>query len=138
MKKIKLTESQYNKLILNESSYNQIVQLMGSKLKSGKGTLSTSELSSIADSIYDAIKGVGTDEDVNAAGLEDVKTYTMYTLGQTFRSNTGETLISWLDSDIDREGDWNRYVLHQLGNAYNASKSQGHFEVKKENKLNKT
>ena len=136
MKKIKLTESQYNKLILNESSYNQIVQLMGSKLKSGKGTLSTSELSSIADSIYDAIKGMGTDEDAIAAGLGRCKNlHDVQALAKTFNSNTGETLIGWLDGDIDSEGDWNRYVLRPIRNAYNASKSQGHFEVKKENKV---
>jgi len=136
MKKIRLTESQYNKLILKESSYNQIVQLMGSKLKSGTKTLSSSELSSIADSIYDAIKGVGTDEDAIKAGFAKCKNlHDVQALARTFQKNTGESLISWLDGDIDRENDWNVYILRPIRNAYNASKSEGHFEVKKVSKV---
>ena len=136
MKKIKLTESQYNKLMLNEGSYDQIVGLMGSKLKSGAKTLSSTDLSSIADSIYDAIKGVGTDEDAIKAGFSKcVNLHDVQALARTFQKNTGESIVSWLDGDIDSENDWNVYVLRPIRNAYNTSKQQGHFEAVKVSKV---
>lgn len=126
MKKIRLTESQYKRL-LNESSYTQIQSLVNTKLVSGKGTLSSSELNSISDALYDAIKGMGTDEDAIAAAfnrcnnLHDVKA-----VFSAFKRNTGEGLMSWLDGDIDRENTWNVYVLRPIRKAYDASIAAGH------------
>ena len=75
MKKIKLTESQFDRVMenqmLNESSAQRSYDIMSKvkHLKSGKPTLDRSAASNVADQLYDAIKGMGTDEDAIKSAL---------------------------------------------------------------------
>ena len=136
MKKIKLTESQVEKL-LNEGSYDTIYRIYYTdvnNLKSGKGTLTTTELRTICNQLYDAIKGMGTDKPAITQNLEKCKNlHDFKNVRNKFYSLYKEKLLQWLDDDIDGEGDWNRVVLRPLNAAKDASTKAGHFkEVEKD------
>ena len=64
MKKIILNESQLKQL-LSENPIAKIKTLVknSQELKQGEGTLSGSALSTMSDDLYDAIKGMGTDNE---------------------------------------------------------------------------
>lgn len=131
MKKIKLTESQVAKL-LNEGSFDTIKRIYYSdvsKLKSGKGTLGTSELRGIANGLYDAIKGLGTDKPQITSNLNKCKNlHDFKNVRNKFYSMFNEKLIDWLDGDIDGDGQWTTVVLRPLQRIYDVSKAAGHFK----------
>ena len=131
MKKIKLTESQVSKL-LNEGSYDTIKRIYYSdikNLKSGKGTLDGTTIRGIVNSLYDAIKGMGTDNDAITANLNKCKNlHDFKNVRNKFYSMYNEKLLTWLDNDIDGDGEWTTTVLRPLQRIYDASKSAGHFK----------
>jgi len=130
MKKIKLTESQVGRL-LNESPYDKIKSYVYSKnvLKQGKGTLSGSSLASMSDDLYDAIKGVGTDNEKIRLTFSKCKNFhDVKNLFAKFNQRKGENLLDWLDSDIDYDSEWDKDVLRPISNAYDVSTESGHFK----------
>ena len=130
MKKLIINESQLKK-ILNEGPYDIIKSYVNKSkdLKQGQGTLSGSELSTISDDLYDAIKGAGTDnEAIRAAFSKCVNFHDVVNIFNKFRSRKGENLLDWLDGDIDYDSEWDKDVLRPISTAYDASKSAGHFE----------
>src|SRR5210317_2034120 len=130
MKKIKLTESQVSKL-LNEGSYDTIKRIYYTdikNLKSGKGTLDGTAIRGIANNLYDAIKGMGTDNDAITANLNKcVNLHDFKNVRNKFYSMYNEKLLNWLDDDIDGDGEWTTTVLRPLQRIYDASKDAGHF-----------
>ena len=131
MKKIKLTESQVSNL-LNEASYDTIKRIYYSdikKLKSGKGTLDGTTIRGIANALYDAIKGMGTDNDAITDNLNKCKNlHDFKNVRNKFYSMYNEKLLIWLDNDIDGDGEWTTTVLRPLQRIYDASRSAGHFK----------
>jgi len=131
MKKIKLTESQVAKL-LNEDSFATIKRIYYSdikKLKSGKGTLDTSAIRGIVNGLYDAIKGMGTDNDAITSNLNKCKNlHDFKNVRNKFYSTYNEKLLDWLDGDIDGDGEWTTTVLRPLQRIYDASTEAGHFK----------
>ena len=131
MKKIKLTESQVAKL-LNEGSFDTIKRIYYSdikNLKSGKGTLGSNEIRSIANELYDAIKGMGTDNQAITDNLNKCENlHDFKNVRNKFYSMYNEPLLTWLDDDIDGDGEWTRTVLRPLQRLYDVSTSQGHFK----------
>lgn len=130
MKKIKLTESQVSKL-LNEGSFDTIKRIYYTdikNLKSGKGTLDGTAIRGIANNLYDAIKGMGTDNDAITANLNKcVNLHDFKNVRNKFYSMYNEKLLNWLDDDIDGDGEWTTTVLRPLQRIYDASKDAGHF-----------
>jgi len=136
MKKIKLTESQFDRVMenqmLNESSQQRSYDIMSKvkDLKSGKPTLDRSAASNVADQIYDAIKGMGTDEDAIKSALSQCQNmHDVKAVINSFKQNTGDDLYGWLRGDLGTEYQWNFYVLRPLRDAMQASKTERHFEV---------
>lgn len=131
MKKIKLTESQVSNL-LNEASYDTIKRIYYSdikNLKSGKGTLDGTTIRGIANALYDAIKGTGTDNDAITDNLNKCKNlHDFKNVRNKFYSMYNERLLTWLDDDIDGDGEWTTTVLRPLQRIYDASKAAGHFK----------
>ena len=87
MKKLIINESQLKK-ILNEGPYDSIKSYVNKAqdLKQGQGTLSGSALSTMSDDLYDAIKGVGTDnEAIRAAFSKCVNFHDVVNLFNKFR-----------------------------------------------------
>jgi hypothetical protein len=136
MKKIVLTESQFDMVtenqLLNESSERRSYDIMSkvNGLKTGKPTLNRSGASSVADQIYDAIKGAGTDEDAIKSALSQCQNmHDVKAVINSFKQNTGEDLYSWLKGDLGTEYQWNFYVLRPLRDALQTSNTEKHFEV---------
>lgn len=136
MKKIVLTESQFDMVtenqLLNESSEQRSYEIMNrvKDLKSGQPTLDKSGASSVADQIYDAIKGMGTDEDSIKSALSQCQNmHDVKMVINSFKRNTGENLFSWLKGDLGTENQWNVYVLRPLRDALQTSTTEQHFEV---------
>lgn len=131
MKKIKLTESQVSNL-LNEASYDTIKRIYYTDikdLKSGKGTLDGTTIRGIANALYDAIKGMGTDKPAITDNLNKCKNlHDFKNVRNKFYSMYNEKLLTWLDDDIDGDGDWTTVVLRPLQRIYDASKAAGHFK----------
>ena len=131
MKKIRLTESQVSKL-LNEDSYATIKRIYYDdikKLKSGKGTLDGTTIRGIANALYDAIKGMGTDNDAITDNLNKCKNlYDFKNVRNKFWSMYNERLLTWLDDDIDGDGEWTTTVLRPLQRIYDVSMAAGHFK----------
>ena len=130
MKKIKLTESQVEKL-LNEGSFDTIKRIYYTdvkNLKSGKGTLDANTIRGIANELYDAIKGMGTDNDAITKNLNKCENlHDFKNVRNKFFSMYNEKLLTWLDDDIDGDGEWTTTVLRPLQRIYDASKAAGHF-----------
>ena len=136
MKKIKLTESQFDRVMenqmLNESSAQRSYEIINrvKDLKSGEPTLDKSGASNVADQIYDAIKGMGTDEDAIKSALSQCQNmHDVKAVVNSFKRNTGEELFRWLRGDLGTEYQWNFYVLRPLRDALQASTTARHFEV---------
>ena len=131
MKKIKLTESQVSKL-LNEDSFKTIKRIYYTdikNLKSGKGTLDGATIRGIANNLYDAIKGMGTDNDAITDNINKCKNlHDFKNVRNKFFNMYNEKLIVWLDGDIDGDGEWTTTVQRPLQRLYDASKAAGHFK----------
>jgi len=134
MKKIKLTESQVAKL-LNEDSFKTIENIIWhskNSLKSGNGTLDRDTIRSIANNLYDAMKGAGTDNDAITANLNKCKNlHDFANVRYKFYKMYNDTLINWLDGDIDGDGEWTTTVMRPLQRIYDVSKAAGHFNPPK-------
>ncbi len=67
-------------------------------------TLTTHELQTMADGIYDALDGWGSDEDKVKDIFNRLKTDAdVINLIEAFGIRDGETLQQWLDGDLDRD-----------------------------------
>ncbi len=132
MKKMKLTESQVEKL-LTEGSYDTIKRIYYddvSRLKSGKGTLGTSAIRDICNQLYDAMKGWGnTNNESITANLNKCKNlHDFKNVRDKFNSMFNGKLLDWLDGDIDGDGEWTTTVLRPLQRIYDDSEAAGHFK----------
>lgn len=79
--------------------------------KSGKPTMSDSELNAIADEIFDAIDGWGTDEDGIKSALSGLETFPDFcAMAKKYQRRQGETLLDALDGDIDVDSTWRKYI----------------------------
>ena len=134
MKKIKLTESQVSKL-LNEDSFKSIQNIFWhskNSLKSGNGTLDRNTIRGIANNLYDAMKGAGTDNDAITDNLDKCKNlHDFASVRYKFYKMYNEKLLTWLDGDIDGDGEWTTTVLRPLQRIYDVSKAAGHFNPPK-------
>ncbi|MDB0072729.1 hypothetical protein N9895_01425 [Gammaproteobacteria bacterium] len=102
--------------LLNGSgtSYNKIKESIKeycTPKNTGKSAMSKQELNPIADAIFDAVDGMGTDEDGIKAALQELGVFPDFCeLSKVYRRRHGETLIDSLDGDIDGESQWKKYV----------------------------
>jgi len=79
--------------------------------KSGKPTMSDGELNGIADEIFDAIDGWGTDEEGIRSALSGLKTFPDFcAMAKKYQRRQGDSLLNALDGDIDIDSDWRKYV----------------------------
>jgi hypothetical protein len=96
------------------TSYNKInktVKEYCSPEKSGKSTMSKQELNRIADKIFDAVDGMGTDEDSIKSAISELEVFPDFCeMAKRYENRHGETLMDSLDGDIDAESEWKRYV----------------------------
>lgn len=85
----------------------------------GKTTMAQGTLNSIANSLFNAVDGLGTDEDAIKAALSQVKTIPDFcAVNKTYSENhPGYSLLTDLDGDIDNDSEWNEYVYMPLLNA---------------------
>ena len=85
----------------------------------GKTTMAQGTLNSIANSLFNAVDGLGTDEKAIKDALSQVKTIPDFcAVNRTYSENhPGYTLLSDLDGDIDNDSEWNEYVYMPLLNA---------------------
>ena len=96
------------------TSYNKIKESIKeycTPKNTGKSTMSKQELNAIADAIFDAVDGPGTDEDGIKAALQELGVFPDFCeLSKVYLRRHGETLIDSLDGDIDGESQWKKYV----------------------------
>lgn len=92
----------------------------------GKRTQNDSVLSGIADSINNAVEGMGTDEEAIGKAFRQINTIAdLCGLATIYQTRHGEDLYGALDSDIDRNDEWKKYVyLPLLDRAVVNSKKQ--------------
>lgn len=70
-------------------------------IKGGSVTLSSARAKQIADSIYTAVKGFGTDEEAIYSALMNIKTNADFQyVVQKFGIRDDETMIQWLTGDL--------------------------------------
>jgi hypothetical protein len=76
-------------------------------------------LNSIANSLFNAVDGLGTDEKAIKNALSQVKTIPDFcAVNKTYSENhPGYSLLTDLDGDIDNDSEWNEYVYMPLLNA---------------------
>jgi len=102
--------------ILNSSgnAYSQISSAITQYCtpeKSGKSTMSSSELNGIADEIFDAVDGWGTDEEAIKSALSGLETFPDFCdMAKKYQRRQGESLLNALDGDIDIDSDWRKFV----------------------------
>ena len=82
----------------------------------GKTTMAQGTLNSIANSLFNAVDGLGTDEKAIKNALSQVKTIPDFcAVNRTYSENhPGYSLLSDLDGDIDNDSEWNEYVYLPL------------------------
>jgi hypothetical protein len=79
--------------------------------KSGKPKMSDSELNAIADEIFDAIDGWGTEEEDIRSALSGLETFPDFcAMAKKYQRRQGESLLDALDGDIDIDSDWRKFV----------------------------
>ena len=111
MKKIVLSEDQLNRLLLNEGYFDNIQNVYNlASVDANVGLHPAANLpyEQLCDEIYAALKGWGTEMDPLISTLSQVPDLpSLRKLISTFASERpGETLLDWLDSDIDGDGSW--------------------------------
>lgn len=100
----------------------ELIQSCSSKKELGKKTLSDDELDSITDSLNDAIRDLGTDEDAIKASLIKVPTVPdLCAVVDNYNQYHGD-LITDLDDDLEGDNEWRDYVFLPLRKAIRASK----------------
>jgi len=101
----------------------KIMQFCSSKGQVGKPTQSRQELNNIADGIFDAVDGLGTDEDGIKNNLKLIKTFPdLCAMASMYRTRHGESLMDAIDGDIDSPDEWKKYVYLPLLDIYETSK----------------
>jgi len=141
MKKIVLSEDQLNRLVLNEGYFDSIenvYNLASSNVNVGLHPAANLPYEELCDQIYTALKGLGTDEDSLLSVLQQVPDLpSLRKLINTFASERpGETLLDWIDSDIDGDSNWAKFwpAFRQMKST---SEKNGHLvePVKKANEM---
>ena len=78
------------------------------KIKSIPVGLNDSQIFELSDRLFDALEGVGTNEEEVSNVFKSLKTVSdVCNLQKTFNDEQSESLIEWLDSDIDATDEWN-------------------------------
>jgi len=108
------------------ASKDKIVQLIQACSKNnnelGKKTMSDDQLDELSDSLYSAMKGMGTEEDDIKAVFAQILTIPdLCALVDNYKDNYGD-LVEWLDDDLDGDEEWRDYVALPLRKAIRASK----------------
>ena len=139
MKKIKLTESQLNKLVLNEGLYRNVKQIHDMvDTNPFIKTHPAAKLNyrTLAGDLYDAMSvWTGTDEDKILYTLQQVPDLPSYKkLKDTYRSTYTNDLLDDLDGDIDAENTWKYYVYSPMLAMLDKSKELNHLEVERKGK----
>ena len=85
----------------------------------GKSTMSGGMLDEIADSLFTALDGMGTDENGIKTALSKIQTIPdLCAVSKRYAENhPGASLWNDLDGDIDNDSEWNAYVYRPLLNA---------------------
>ena len=125
------------------TSYNKInktVKEYCSPEKSGKSAMSKQELNRIADKIFDAVDGPGTDEDSIKSAISELEVFPDFCeMAKRYENRHGETLMDSLDDDIDAESEWKRYVwLPVLDLVENTPEEKPEDEKKEDSQTKKT
>ena len=135
MKKIVLTEDQLNRMVINEGMYDQIKAIFNDATTNqsiGSHPAASLDYDGLSGTIYNAIKGMGTDEDEVLSAFSQIPDLpSLKKLISTFRSVYGKDLLGWLDDDFDTERSWNTYIYQPILKAKRASEAAKHYEVKK-------
>ena len=111
MKKIVLSEDQLNRILLNEGYYDSIetvYKLAGNNVNVRLHPAANLPYEQLCDEIYAALKGWGTEIPDLVSTLSQVPDLpSLRKLMSTFASERpGETLLDWIDSDIDGDSSW--------------------------------
>jgi len=96
------------------TSYNKIKESINQYCipeYTGESTMSKQDLNGIADSIFDAVDGMGTKEDKIKSALQGLSVFPdLCELSKVYLKRHGETLIDALGDDISEESEWKKYV----------------------------
>jgi hypothetical protein len=81
----------------------------------GSPSQSDSELEGVANQIYTAIEGLGTDEDAIKNAISSCDTFPDFCrMSEIYLDNYNESLVDSLDGDFDLPGDWQEYIYTPL------------------------
>jgi len=121
-------------LMSSSGSYEgvkKIFQACKVKGSVGKSTMSQREMGQIAGDLYNAINGVGTNEDLIKSALSRILTIPdLCEVNKRYADNhPGSNLFSDIDGDIDSDSEWNEFVYNPLLSAVRKTK-----ELSKNNK----
>ena len=87
----------------NKALEKKVVDKANAEIKDTDVTLTPSELSNLADRLYSAMSGPGTDEDAVYAAFRLLRTRSdLMSLIKAFGVRKGETLPQWLTGDLSR------------------------------------
>jgi len=87
----------------NKALEKKVVDKANAEIKDTDVTLTPSELSNLADRLYSAMSGPGTDEEAVYAAFRLLRTRSdLMSLIKAFGVRKGETLPQWLTGDLSR------------------------------------
>ena len=122
-------------MVINEGMYDQIKAIFNDATTNqniGSHPAASLDYDGLSGTLYNAIKGVGTDEDAVLSALSQIPNLpSLKKLISTFRGVYGKDLLGWLDDDFDTERSWNTYIYQPILKAKRASEAAKHYEVKK-------
>jgi hypothetical protein len=85
----------------------------------GPAKMTGQELTAIANGLYAAVRGAGTDEDSIKSNLLKIQTISdLCGMAKTYQTSYGESLLSALAGEIESQEEWRTYVFIPLLNAY--------------------
>jgi hypothetical protein len=87
-------------------------------------TLDDAKLSSISDDIYNAVEGMGTDEDKIKRALAQIPTISDFCKVVKIYGEDHESLFDALDDDFDDDSEWFKYFYSPLKPAFSKSTQQ--------------
>jgi uncharacterized membrane-anchored protein YjiN (DUF445 family) len=113
---IRLTEADLTRLVkrvikeqlgeMGGNSYKAVEQVINSCNSRGRGN-SSNKTNGIADTIYQSVNGVGTDEERLISAFNSILNMDeLCSVAADYQSTYGESLFSALDGDIDTEDVW--------------------------------
>lgn len=99
-------------MLKNQIRNNKLVAKANAEINAGEVTLTTAQVYSMADRLYRAMKGAGTDEDAIYSVFRSLRTRSdLMLLESTFGVRGGMSLSEWLTAELNQK---ERDVLNQI------------------------